>query len=135
MFNRAETCLVVGATDHYHSRADTVAVAAGWERAGSTLSYNTLFQVQNTSFTHGLSYPQDIRDAIDDLHVGSLSLKHALLAEPGRFLHRDGRIAALLARISRTGSKSFLLTNSDWWFTDTILTFLLGGYYLDFFCS
>ena len=51
MLNRAETCLVAGATDHYHSRADTVAVPAGWERAGATLSYKTLFQVQSRNNT------------------------------------------------------------------------------------
>ena len=51
VLTRAETCLVAGATDHYHSRADTVAVPAGWERAGATLSYNTLFQVQSRNNT------------------------------------------------------------------------------------
>ena len=43
-----------------------------------------------------------------------------------RYVRRDGRLAALLQRIRHSEKKTFLLTNSDWWYTESIMSFLLG---------
>ena len=69
---------------------------------------------------------QDLRAAIDDIHLTSLLLKRAVIAEPGRYIRRDPRLPELLARIRRAGKQAFLLTNSDWWYTNHVMTFLLG---------
>ena len=41
-------------------------------------------------------------------------------------MRRNVRLAALLQRIRHSQKKTFLLTNSDWWYTDCIMSFLLG---------
>ena len=43
-----------------------------------------------------------------------------------RYIRQDPRLPALLAKIRSSGKKTFLLTNSDWWYTSHVMAFLLG---------
>ena len=76
---------------------------------------------------------KDIRAAIDDIHVTSLSLKTTCLADPEKYLKKDSRLAALLEKLGREEKKTFLLTNSDWWFTSQIMAHLLGSTWTSYF--
>ena len=69
---------------------------------------------------------QDIRSAIDDMHVESLLLKKTCLANLTKYVKKDDRLPGMLERIRASGRKTFLLTNSDWWYTKHIMTYLLG---------
>ena len=69
---------------------------------------------------------QDIRSAIDDMHVTSCLLKKTCLASLSKYVKKDDRITVMLERIRASGRKTFLLTNSDWWYTSQIMNFLLG---------
>lgn len=40
------------------------------------------------------------------------------------YVHKDERLPMLLSRIRESGAKLFLLTNSDYKFTDRIMTYL-----------
>lgn len=40
------------------------------------------------------------------------------------FVHKDERLPMLLSRIRESGAKIFLLTNSDYKFTNRIMTYL-----------
>ena len=71
-------------------------------------------------------YLKDIRAAIDDIHVTSLKLKTTCLASPEQYIKRDDRLAGLLERLRTSEKKTFLLTNSDWWYSNQVMTFLLG---------
>ena len=76
---------------------------------------------------------KDIRAAIDDMHVGSNKLKTTCLASPQKYIKRDERLPALLKKLLKNEKKTFLLTNSDWWFTNKIMTFLVGSSWSDYF--
>ena len=76
---------------------------------------------------------KDIRAAIDDIHVTSLKLKTTCLADPEKYVKKDSRLATLLEKLGREEKKTFLLTNSDWWFTSQIMAHLLGPAWLSYF--
>ena len=76
---------------------------------------------------------QDIRAAIDDIHVTSLKLKTTILADPARYIKTDTRMSAMLSKLSSANKKTFLLTNSDWWYTNSVMTFLLGDSWTSMF--
>merc|ERR1711874_321705 len=102
----AETSLVSALIQFYHSKAETKQDRedSGLEYRGKFLSYSDIFK--------------DIRAAIDDIHVGSLKLKTTCLADPEKYIKKDCRLATLLERLQSEEKKTFLLTNSDWWFTN-----------------
>ena len=69
---------------------------------------------------------QDIRAAIDDIHVDSLLLKKTCLAHLAKYVKKDERLPDMLRSIQESGRKTFLLTNSDWWYTSQVMNYLLG---------
>jgi len=111
LFNMAETCLVSQMIDFYEDRS-----------SDKTLLSVTYHQKQ---FTYEGIF-KDIRAAIDDMHVESLSLKTTILSSPSKFINPDVRLKQLLQRLRSSGKQTFILTNSDWWYTDSIMTHLLG---------
>jgi len=112
VFNLAETCLVAALVHHFESKDDTVCTATGWTRDGQDVTFASLFK--------------DIRAAIDDIHVDSLLLKKTCIANLSRYIKKDDRLPAMLRSIKASGRKTFLLTNSDWWYTNHIMNYLLG---------
>ena len=50
-----------------------------------------------------------------------------------RFVSKDDRLPLMLMGIKENGGKTFLVTNSDWWYANIIMTFLLGTSWLSFF--
>jgi HAD superfamily 5'-nucleotidase-like hydrolase len=67
---------------------------------------------------------QDVRDMIDQAHADG-SIKREIQADPGRFLERDPRLPEFLRTLREGGKKVFLLTNSEPFYTDVLLTYLL----------
>eukprot|EP00092_Neocalanus_flemingeri_P040216 GFUD01043804.1.p1 GENE.GFUD01043804.1~~GFUD01043804.1.p1 ORF type:complete len:526 (+),score=122.58 GFUD01043804.1:211-1578(+) len=112
LFNLAETFLTAALIDYFDGREDYENNATGWLKGGDEFSFANLFQ--------------DVRSAIDDIHIGSFNLKKRCLANLPRYVNRDERLPAMLQKIKTSGRKTFLLTNSDWWHTRQIMTFLLG---------
>ena len=66
MFNLAETYLVAALIDYFENKEDTESTATGWIRNGKEVTFAKVFQ--------------DLRAAIDDMHVTSLLLKTTCLA-------------------------------------------------------
>eukprot|EP00092_Neocalanus_flemingeri_P013163 GFUD01014182.1.p1 GENE.GFUD01014182.1~~GFUD01014182.1.p1 ORF type:complete len:513 (+),score=133.50 GFUD01014182.1:219-1541(+) len=112
VFNLAETYLVAALINHFECKEDTVCTATGWVRDGQEVTFAKVFK--------------DLRAAIDDMHVTSLLLKKTCLANLTKYVKKDDRLPVMLARIKSGGRKTFLLTNSDWWYTRQIMNFLLG---------
>ena len=69
---------------------------------------------------------QDVRWAIDTAHRNG-KLKAAILANPELYILKDPELAPALDRWKRAGKKLFVLSNSEWSFTDGVLRFLLNG--------
>jgi len=69
---------------------------------------------------------QDVRWAIDTAHRNG-EMKAEILAHKAFFIPQDPDLALALGRLKRAGKKLFLLTNSEWSFTDGVLSHLLDG--------
>jgi hypothetical protein len=69
---------------------------------------------------------QDVRDAIDRVHQDG-SLKDEVTGAPGDFLTRDPDLAPALRILRENGKRLFLMTNSDWEYTDAVMSYLLDG--------
>ncbi len=67
----------------------------------------------------------DIREAIDDAHRDG-SIVDVVEADLPRFVDRDPLLAATLHKFRSAGKRLFLLTNSRWKFTQSMMTYLLG---------
>ena len=70
---------------------------------------------------------KDVRTAVDDIHLRSLDLKKAVISNMPDYVKRDPRLGPMLEGVRQSGRKLFLLTNSDWWYTNNIMKYLLGG--------
>jgi 5'-nucleotidase len=74
-------------------------------------------------------YPQlwrDIRECIDLAHRDG-SIKSLVAANLPQYIERDPALAEALHRFRSSGKRLFLLTNSDWAYTDPVMTYLVGG--------
>lgn len=69
---------------------------------------------------------QDVRWAIDTVHRQG-EMKEEILAHRDFFIPQQPGLAAALERLKRAGKRLFLLTNSEWSFTNGVLSHLLDG--------
>ncbi|MCB9514398.1 MAG: HAD-IG family 5'-nucleotidase [Candidatus Krumholzibacteriia bacterium] len=72
----------------------------------------------------------DIRNSVDQVHRDG-SLKAVVLERLGECFLRDPRLPAALEKLRREGKKLFLLTNSDFAYTDAVLRYVLADGILD----
>ncbi len=63
----------------------------------------------------------DVREAIDEAHADG-SIKSQIMAKPGSFIREDPHLAAVLEEFRRNGKRLFLLTNSEMYYTDALLS-------------
>ncbi|MGE5176831.1 MAG: HAD-IG family 5'-nucleotidase [Hyphomicrobiales bacterium] len=67
---------------------------------------------------------RDVREMIDEAHRDG-SLKSVITGDPQRYIGFDPELRTVLEEFRRNGKKLFLLTNSEWAYTDTLLRFIL----------
>ena len=78
---------------------------------------------------HPLDYGRlydDVREAIDSVHRDN-SLKRAVRRDIARYIYRDPELGPALHRLRSGGKKLFLLTNSQWDYTQAVMSHLLDG--------
>ncbi|MBI3892786.1 MAG: HAD-IG family 5'-nucleotidase [Candidatus Wallbacteria bacterium] len=68
----------------------------------------------------------DIRGALDKVHRDN-SLKSTILRDPARYIYIDPALPATLEKFLKGGKKLFVLTNSEWHYTDAVMSFMLDG--------
>jgi HAD superfamily 5'-nucleotidase-like hydrolase len=68
----------------------------------------------------------DIRTSIDECHRDG-SLKTIVKAEIGKYIREDDELPLTLHKLRSSGKRLFLLTNSLWDYTHTVMSFLLDG--------
>jgi HAD superfamily 5'-nucleotidase-like hydrolase len=68
----------------------------------------------------------DVRAMIDEAHADG-SIKSEIQRDPERFVSPDPRLPEFLRRLREEGKRVFLLTNSELYYTDILLSHLLEG--------
>ena len=69
---------------------------------------------------------EDTRSCIDAVHRDG-SLKQIVRADLATYIERDALLGPMLHKMRSAGKKLFLLTNSEWSYTDAVMSFLLGN--------
>jgi HAD superfamily 5'-nucleotidase-like hydrolase len=82
------------------------------ETAGLTVNYAQLYD--------------DVRETIDEVHRDD-SLKQIVKRDLPRFVVRDKELGPALHRLRSGGKRLFLLTNSLWDYTESVMAYLLDG--------
>jgi 5'-nucleotidase len=90
---------------------DQPSVPAETSLPKSDLSYTNLFQ--------------DIRIITDLVHAEGI-LKSKVLADLPRYIKKTPDLAVFLDRLRQTGNKTFLLTNSEYYYTEKVMSYLLN---------
>ncbi len=62
---------------------------------------------------------QDVRQAVDFVHMRG-ELKKITTQNLSTYVVKDERLPMLMQRILDSGAKTFLLTNSEWWYTNEV---------------
>jgi HAD superfamily 5'-nucleotidase-like hydrolase len=99
LFHIPEAYLYLALVDHH-------------EAAGRRPDYRALYQ--------------DVREMIDECHADG-SIKREIQSDPARFVTPDPRLGAFLDALRAAERRVFLLTNSEYYYTDVLLSHLLGG--------
>jgi HAD superfamily 5'-nucleotidase-like hydrolase len=101
LFSLPEATMLAGIIEH-------------WEGAGRRMpwTYRQLFD--------------DIRASIDEAHRDN-SMKREIVADLPRYIERDPDLAPTLHKLRSAGKKLFLLTNSEFSFTQAVMSYLLDG--------
>lgn len=69
---------------------------------------------------------RDVRESIDCIHRDG-SLKSAVLKDVDRYLEKDVKLPITLARWKDAGKALFVVTNSEWAYTEAVLSTILSG--------
>jgi HAD superfamily 5'-nucleotidase-like hydrolase len=68
----------------------------------------------------------DVRECIDEAHRDG-TIKSQIVSDLERYLERDPDLPAMLHKLRSAGKKLFLLTNSEPFYTETVMRYLLDG--------
>ncbi|VVC33953.1 Hypothetical protein CINCED_3A008224 [Cinara cedri] len=109
LFNLPETYLLACLINYFTSSPNYSREKTGVCSGDLLMSFNSIFQ--------------DVRNAVDWIHVHG-DLKERTIQNISDYVTKDPRLPMFLARIRDSGAKVFLLTNSDYRFTNMIMTYL-----------
>lgn len=116
-------------------------------KADGFLSIDTFFALSEVQlFTEIVDYMQhhpgsikksyravydDLREFIDLSHKDG-SIKTQVLQNLPRYIRKEGDLASTLVKLINGGKQLFLLTNSDWSYTNAVMSYLLNDGHEDF---
>lgn len=110
LFNLPESYMLACIIDYFTSKTEFKTKKEGLDCGDIYMSYKSIFQ--------------DVRAAVDWVHM-----KGALKSETTKYLekyvYKDDRLPVLLKRLRSRGAKTVLITNSDYGYTDKIMSYLL----------
>ncbi|XP_060859021.1 cytosolic purine 5'-nucleotidase isoform X2 [Metopolophium dirhodum] len=109
LFNLPETYLLACLINYFTTSPNYSREKTGVRSGDLLMSFNSIFQ--------------DVRNAVDWMHIHG-DLKERTIQNLSDYVNKDARLPMFLARIRQSGAKVFLLTNSDYWFTNMIMTYL-----------
>ncbi|TMW40233.1 hypothetical protein DOY81_014687, partial [Sarcophaga bullata] len=109
LFNLPETYLLACLVDFFTNSSEYTEGRTGVKAGELFMSFNSIFQ--------------DVRRAVDWVHIQG-DLKQRTVENLDYYVKKDPRLPMVLARIRESGAKVFLLTNSDYNFTNRIMTYI-----------
>uniref|UniRef100_A0A8D2ZFT9 Cytosolic purine 5'-nucleotidase n=1 Tax=Scophthalmus maximus TaxID=52904 RepID=A0A8D2ZFT9_SCOMX len=108
LFNLPETYLFACLVDFFSNCSRYSSCETGFKDGDLLLSYKSMFQ--------------DVRDAVDWVHFKG-SLKQKTVENLEKYVVKDSKLPLLLSRMNEV-AKVFLVTNSDYKYTQKIMTYL-----------
>lgn len=109
LFNLPETYLIACLIDYFTNSPQYTRTNYGVRCGDLAMSFKSIFQ--------------DVRNAVDYVHIHG-DLKSKTIENLDLYLKKDDRLPMFLSRIKDSGAKIFILTNSEYNFTDKIMTYL-----------
>lgn len=109
-FDLATIHLLSCVIENFANTNDFSVCLKGVEKGTLWLSYKTIFR--------------DVGQCLYLVHTEG-DLKKQTVADLDRYVVRDSRLPTLLTRLKANGFSTFLLTNSEFWYTDAIMSYLL----------
>ncbi|XP_022233434.2 cytosolic purine 5'-nucleotidase isoform X1 [Drosophila obscura] len=109
LFNLPETYLLACLTDFFNNSNEFVRVERGIKAGDFLFTYKSIFQ--------------DVRRAVDWVHSDG-DLKRRTTQNMAHYVKKDERLPTVLSRIRESGAKLFMLTNSDYTYTNEIMSYL-----------
>ncbi|XP_059099517.1 cytosolic purine 5'-nucleotidase-like isoform X1 [Tigriopus californicus] len=110
LFNVPETYMLACIMDYFTNSSEYKEVPQGYKFGDLLMSYKSIFQ--------------DIRNAVDYIHMNG-ELKRRICDNLPEYVKKDSNLNTLLKRLQQAGRKTFLLTNSEWWYTNEVMNYLL----------
>ncbi|XP_074419746.1 cytosolic purine 5'-nucleotidase-like isoform X2 [Larus michahellis] len=108
LFNLTEAYLYACLVDFFTNCSRYVNCDTGYKHGNLFMSFRSMFQ--------------DVREAMDHVHLSGC-LKEKTLENLEKYVVKDPRVPLLLSRMKEVG-KVFLATNSDYNYTDAIMSYL-----------
>lgn len=136
LFALPEACLYADLVDHleHHQQAKRRARTASQKKAAASegesesepdaTSDNETLHASDVELSFKNLF-QDIRTTIDYIH-GEEELKKVVVSDIAKYIHKNDKMPVLLDRLRKGGKKLFLLTNSEFNYTNSVMTYLLG---------
>ncbi|CAF3756938.1 unnamed protein product [Adineta steineri] len=112
LFNLPEIYLIACLIDYFSTMATYVQGRTAVQFGGNILSFRAIFN--------------DVRNSVERVHNKG-QLKEMVCKDIQKYIHKDERLPVLLDRIRSHNAKTFLLTNSEYWYTDKLMTYLLNS--------
>lgn len=109
LFNLPEAYLLACVVDFFSNSPKYISSQTGVKSGNVFMSYKSIFR--------------DLRDAMDWLHTNG-ALKEETLNNLDKYVHKDERLPMLFHRMHDNGKITFLLTNSDYSYTEKIMSYL-----------
>ncbi|XP_054730817.1 cytosolic purine 5'-nucleotidase [Anastrepha obliqua] len=109
LFNLPETYLLACLVDFFNNSSEYISEKTGVKAGELFMSFRSIFQ--------------DVRRAIDFVHIKG-NLKQKTIENLDYYVKKDPRLPMVLSRIRESGAKVFLLTNSDYKYTNIIMSYL-----------
>ncbi|KAL8587044.1 hypothetical protein ACOMHN_023434 [Nucella lapillus] len=110
LFNLPETYMLACIIDYFTSKTEFKTKKEGLDCGDIYMSYKSIFQ--------------DVRGAVDWVHLKG-DLKSETTKNLEKYVYKDDRLPVLLKRLRTHGAKTVLITNSDYMYTNKIMSYLL----------
>uniref|UniRef100_T1IIX9 Cytosolic purine 5'-nucleotidase n=1 Tax=Strigamia maritima TaxID=126957 RepID=T1IIX9_STRMM len=105
-----ETYLLACLVDYFTNSPDYISTETGVKSGEMFMSFRSIFQ--------------DVRASVDWVHFKG-TLKQETINNVDKYVLKDERLPMLLKRMREHGAKTFLLTNSDYKYSEKIMDYLL----------